>query len=288
MVVLENNYLCKTMISKDNDINLLKSNPNSLMIKYKPVIESLVVKKLIKPGYFQFQEKDDIVQEVATGLFHDIEKIRKSFNGYSKFRPFFVRIIINRCEGLRRDVYKQETKKIINDNPDNPTFEKKIVYSKKYSYTGLNINNHYSNIDTDKEAILGSELEYLDAIFRMYSLQKPKLLICLKLFSGYPITYKDLKFYKNNCEQDIYKRVIEFAENNTDNTKDINYQVLTDFFNCCDKTEKKKDALRKWLTNILSAIIRLLNKDSLSPVYNKQTIMGLISLYFNKKDSPNS
>jgi len=163
-----------------------------------------------------------------------------------------------------------------------------VFYSKRFDYAILNNKKLYTDNKTDAGAIIGSELEYLDLIFRMYSLQKAKLLICLKLLSGCTVTKEELKSYNNSCNKDNYKRLIEYSENNKKSAIDKCFQVLTDFFNHCDGTDKKKDAIRKWLSNILSEIIVLLNKDSANKVYDKQNIMGLIGFYFDKKSNCNS
>ena len=165
------------MSNENTDINLLKDAPDKLVLKYIPVIRQFISKKLISKGFFLSSDTEDLVQEVVERLLRDMPYISECYNGYSDFKPFFTRVIINKCNELRRKKYRQETKEVVNDNPDNPGIEKKVVYSKKNDFIKLDEELHrVKNDNTDKKAILESELNYLDIVFRMYSLQKIKLL----------------------------------------------------------------------------------------------------------------
>ena len=266
------------------DIFLLKNNPKKLVVKYKSVIEKMVVKTLVVTGYFQYQDKDDKVQEVITGLLQDIDKIWKSYNGYSKFSSFFIKIIMNRCIELKRKGYRQETMETVDNNPDNPAVEKRVRYFKKHEYTQLSDGYQQTDgNDTDKETTIVSELEYFDVVLRMYVKRKPEVVICLKTLSGYPVSYDDLKLYNNSCEPFIYDNVVNFSKNAKNKTKEDAYKVLSDFFNSCDKTDRKPDAVRKRINIILEDFIEQMNFVSIPPVYNKRNIIGLIGFYFDKK-----
>jgi len=272
------------MSDKNNDIFLLNNNPKELVLKYIPIIENLVVKKLINPGYSLYQDKDDKVQEVVEGLLKDIEKIRKSYNVYSKFSSYFIQIIKNRCNEIRRKEFRQETREIINDNPDNPGFEKKVVYTKRNIVSQITNNNIPGDSnETDKNLIINSELEYLDLVFRLHPLRKVRLLICLKILTGHKVSEEELKTYINYCSQDVYDTLVGYSEQSGSNTKERGYRFLTEFFNSCDKTSNKKDAIRKEVDKMLADIIMLLNRDSGTPVYDKENIWGLIDLYLEKK-----
>lgn len=268
---------------------MLNQNPEQLVLKYIPVVESMVIKKLIIPGYFHYQDKEDKVQEIIEGLLNDIEKIRKNYNYHSSFRPYFIQIINNRCGEIRRKAYRQRSIKTLQEDPDNPAYEKKIFYLKKDDYqefTDINLSD--TSNDPDSELIISSELDNLDKIFRLYPIQKPKIIICLKFILGFPISLKELTAYSEYCKKRYYDSIIELSNSYDNQTLEEQYQILTDFFNHCDHTKKQKDALRKWLTKVISEIIQLLNKDANTPVYNKQNIMGLIGFYFDKSRFNNS
>jgi RNA polymerase sigma factor (sigma-70 family) len=271
------------MSNENTDINLLKNVPDKLVLRYIPVIRQIISKNLVSKGYFSSSDTEDLVQETVEGLLRDMPNILKCYNGYSAFKPFFIRIIINKCNELRRKKYRQEKKEVVNDSPDNPKIEKRVIYSKKNDFIKLEDELHrVNNNNTDRKAILDSELDYLEVVFRMYPLQKVKLFICLKVFSGRQITIEELKEFNNNCEKHIYNSVIVFMQKSEKQTNEKAYQVLTDFFNHCDGTYKGKDAIRKWINKMVDEIVIQMNCVSIPPVYNKENIMGLIEMYFDR------
>ncbi len=277
------------MSNENKDINLLKDAPDKLVLKYIPVIRQIISKKLISKGYFSPSDTEDLVQETVERLLRDIPYISKCYNGYSAFKPFFTRVIINKCNELRRKKYRQETKEVVNDSPDNPGIEKKVIYSKKNDFIKLDEELHrMKNDNTDKNAILESEFNYLDIVFRMYSLQKIKLFICLKVLSGRQITVEELNNYNNICEKVVYDSVVAFVKEPEGQTNEKAYRILTDFFNNCEGTDKGKDAIRKWINKMVNEIVKQMNCVTIPPVYNKDNIKGLIEMYFDRKRDENS
>jgi len=270
----------------NQDIYLLENDPNNLVLKYLPVIKNLVAKKLIIPGYMLHQDKDDIVQEIVHGLLKDMGNIREAYNGHAKFEPFFVKIIINRCNEIRRKGFRQETREVKIDNPDNPGFEKKIKYIRRNTVAQILNNNFPENLnETDKNTIISSELEYLDLVFRLYPVRKTRLFIYLKILTGHEVSEVELKTFNNNCDQSVYEGLVEISGQSGRNTKEQCYRALTDFFNCCDKTSKNYDTVRKEVDKVLHEVIIQMNRDSGSQVYDKKNIWSLIELFFEWKEN---
>lgn len=276
------------MNNNDFDISLLNSNPKKLVLKYLPVIKKLVFEKLINKGFFPLQDTEDLIQEVTERLLRDIEKIKSCYNGYSKFKPYFIRIITHKCNEIKRKQYKQETREVVNKNPDKPEFEKKVLYSRRYSYSRLDENQFSGNNQTDKKIVLESELDRLEVIFRMYPLQGAKLKLCLKLLTGRGLTTEELECYYDGCESSIYSATVDYSQNINAQTKEKGYEILAMFFNCCENKNRGNDSIRKWINKLLQEIVEQMNFVSIPPVYNKENIMGLIELYFEKMHKNNS
>jgi RNA polymerase sigma factor (sigma-70 family) len=270
------------MKKKDNDIHLLHNNPDELLLKYIPVIEQMVINKLIHSGYFSYQYKDDIVQEVILGLLGDIEKIRQNFNGISSFRPYFIQIIINRCREIRRKEYRQEIRMALADDPIRPGYVIKKYFFRKQEFPEFEHDNLTGlSSDPERQVTLDAEIENLSRILKLYPFQKRKIIICLKVITDYQVTYDELKSYCKKLERGEIRTYMTMLAELENKTRENKFQGLIDFFNHCDKTNKKKDSLRKWLINVTAQIIELMNKDSGSMVYDKDNIIGLFVLYFD-------
>ncbi len=271
------------MRKEENDIHLLQNSPDKLLLKYIPVIECMVIKKLIHPGYFAYQEKDDLVQEVISGLLGDIEKIRKNFNGISRFSPYFIQIIINKCREIRRKEYRQTTRMAFADDPIHPGYIIQKYFSRKQEFSVPDhVDISYLSSDPERQVTIDAEINNLSRILKLYPFQKHKIIICLKVITDYQVNYEELKSYCKKLGQREIKTFLRMFEGLENETRDNKFQGLIEFFNHCDKTKKKKDSLRKWLINVLAQIIELMNKDLQPTVYDKENIIGLFGLLFSR------
>ncbi|NOY50981.1 MAG: sigma-70 family RNA polymerase sigma factor [Chlorobi bacterium] len=277
------------MINEEDDICLIHHKPEELVCKYRPKIEFLVMNHLIIPGYFKRQEKEDLVQEVSTGLLDNLKNILKSYNGRSKFQPFFVQVIKNKCFEIRRNSYIRETVETIDKNSYKPGYRKEKIFRKKHASVELKKNTVSEKQpgfeNTDIAVILKSEIEFLEFLLRHFQDRCPRMTICLKILTGYSVSLEELKQYCKGCAPRVYEKLLGFSNCTDKHTKEQCYQSLTDFFNLCDGRNNNKEAIRKEIIYFLKEIIYHLNSPPEHGNYNQKNILELFSWYFGEKNN---
>ncbi len=277
------------MIDEEDDICLIHHNPEKLVCKYRPKIEFLVMNHLIKPGYFKRQEKEDLVQEVSTGLLDNLKNILKSYNGRSMFQPFFVQVIKNKCFEVRRNSYTRETVETVGKNPDNPGYRKVKIFRKKHASVELRkntVSGKQSGFEhTDIPVIIKSEIEFLEFLLRHFQDRWVRMTICLKILTAYSVNLEELKQYCKECTTKAYEKLLDFSNCPDKHTKEQCYQSLTDFFNLCDGRNNNKEAIRKEIIDFLKEIIYHLNSPPENGNYNQKNILELFSWYFGEKNN---
>lgn len=153
------------------EIQLLKTNPNNLIVHYQPIIKIIVNKYLYK-GFFSPSNKDDLTQQINEQLLIKIPKIQAQFNGKVLLKTYFSVIINNIC-------YDMGTKNKV------PQFQElNETYSTK-TYT--------SPVETMSRIIIKNEFDRLDKVFKLYYQTQGKLIFCLKAFFKIPIVQDDIE-----------------------------------------------------------------------------------------------
>src|SRR5208283_4651008 len=162
------------MTENDKDIELLHSDPYTLILKYQETVK-IIVKKYILTGVFRSSDFEDIVQEVNSALLIKIPAMQIQYNGMSLFRTYFSVIVRNICMKEHAKINMEITieQKDITGRIDRACVEEKIIFEK--------------------------EIQRFRAILSLYYRQRPKLLLCLKLHYRIPLTPEDINLWYPKC-----------------------------------------------------------------------------------------
>lgn len=250
------------MRNNDFDIQLLYKDPNAFVEAHQETV-SIIVNKLIRSGFFAYQERDDLVQFINESLLTDkIAKMQKQYKPEYFVVTYLSKIIHNLCLEYSRKFRKA--------GPEESTAD----------ISQLEI----SDDETISRHIMIQEEGYrLDSILKMYYKEHKRIEIFLRVFFGIGINRADiLQLYPQAGEQEI-SAVLEIcnpssdAETKTD--KEL-YETLTKLMNKYEEKQKSPDALRKWLHVKMAEIIELLNGDPKTANYDKETLKILFQFKY--------
>lgn len=248
------------MINNQKEIELLKSDPNTLIIKYQEII-SIIVQKFIKSGSINQYDREEFIQVINERLLTSLEKIKDQYKGISLLKTYFSTIIRNICL-------------------------EEINKRKRYNFSELEEGN-FSNLldDTlDESSYLNNEFGRLNKILIMYNKKAAKLSFCLKVIYRLKVRITDFTKYCLKFKVKDVKKLIE----SVDPVKIIPefelYKILIPYINKCDNKINEPDTLRRWLKRKIDEIIELMNGNPKRANYDKETLQILAEKYFSEKD----
>jgi RNA polymerase sigma factor (sigma-70 family) len=245
------------MTENDKDIELLRSEPHSLILKYQETVK-IIVKKFIIAGIFTAGEYEDIVQEVNVALLTKIPAMQSQYNGMSLFRTYFSVIVRNIC---MKEHAKIDTEIILDQEGiigfiDNTHVEEKIAFEE--------------------------EIQKFRSILGLYYRQRPKLLLCLKLYYRIPLTSEDINLWYPKCSPLDHNILLENFGSNYDGKNDGQiYAIVTPIMNKNEKKDNSADAMRKWTDSKIREIIEMLNGKSRKLTHNEDSLKTLIDNFFS-------
>jgi len=247
------------MTNNDNEIELLKSNPNALIVKYQDIIK-IIVNKFISSGSINFSDKEEFFQIINERLLLSSKRIKKQYKGISLLKTYYSTIIRNICL-------------------------EEINKRKRYNFSELETSNY---IELSENAIyedfyLNYEFDRLSKILDMYNSKTPKLVLCLKIIYRLPVEVNDFKKYCLKLKVDKINELIEVVNPVKIISEFELFQILTPYINKCDNQNNQPDALRRWTKRKIDEIIELMNGDPPRANYDKETLQILIEKFYSKK-----
>ncbi len=272
------------MNENDRDIELLNKFPDKIIVQYQEMIRHIIQRTLIEPGYFNRQEKQDLIQDINERLIKKIPVIRERYNGLSLLRTFFSVIIRNICREIRRSELKQETVYRVSEYDATELPEKKTIYKKKFQSTEIKENylrTHKS--ETEKEIVYKSEFKNFESILRTYSKKRAKIELCLKVIYRIPVAMADIKRYSGSADEEKNNEILKLSGSNEKVTNQEIYEKLTRFFNKYENRQNSNDAIRKWFEQKTGELIMLMNGNPPQAFYNTETFQYFVEKYYDNK-----
>lgn len=245
----------------DIELKLLYEQPNQLIEHYQPVIET-IISIFIKRGFFQPEEKMELVQEINLQLLEKkVSKMQQQFNKSVLLRTYFSKIVRNACLEIIR---KQKRTTAV--DPEN-----------------ILLNTSDKTIGIHEKMALKEELVRLEGCFRALPKMRLKARLCLKASARVPFENNDLQFLdtpKTKNEIAAIKTAF-FKDYQNAMNKDI-FKTLVALFNKIEGKDQDADSLRKWTNQMLDRFVLILNGDPPHAAYTRETLKTLLQYYFEE------
>lgn len=238
-------------------MELLRSDPNSLIIKYQETVK-IIVKTYIIRGIFKATELEDIVQEVNASLLSKIPAMQSQYSGMSLFKTYFSVIVRNIC--LKE--HARAGREITADQKNSAGF----------------IDPRHS----DEKFIFEHEIQRFKTILSLYYSQRPKLLLCLKLHYRIPLTPEDIDVWYPTCSSEDRSILLEHFGSRFDEENDAEiYKIITPIMNKNENKSNSVDAVRKWTDSKIHEIVDVLNGTPKRLNYNEEALRTLVDDFFS-------
>jgi RNA polymerase sigma factor (sigma-70 family) len=245
------------MTDNDRDVELLMSDPNALLLKYQETVR-IIVKKYIEGGMFRAAEFDDIVQEINVSLLAKISAMQRQYNGKSLFKTYFSVIVRNICLKAHR------------------RGDKDIDFIQE-DLSGYFVENAH-----ERRSAIEHEVRRFRTVLSLYDTQRPKLLLCLKLYFRIPVNPEDIRLWYPECSGEDQALFLRHFGLNYDQLSDIDiYKIVTPIMNRNEKRSNSVDAIRKWTDSKVREIIDLLNGRPKRTNHSAETLKILVDDFFS-------
>ena len=245
------------MTENDKDIELLRTDPRALLLKYQEMIK-IIVKKFIRDGLFKSPQFDDIVQDVNLALLGKIQAMQAQYNGISLFRTYLSVIVRNICLKEYR------------------TIDRNSVFEQDEDLAAVD------SMGMEDGFALKNEIQRFKTILKLFERHLPKLLLCMKLHYRIPLSSMDIQSWYPHCSSsDVAVMMMHFSREYDSINDSEMYQIITPIMNRNEGKENSTDAVRKWTDSKIHEIIRLLNARPHKTVHDEETIRILFDDYFS-------
>jgi DNA-directed RNA polymerase specialized sigma24 family protein len=228
------------------------------LIPIEKVME--ITEKVVDRYYFKraipSREKEDTQQEIIQKYLIKKDQIWSSFKNNSKKETYLVAVLNRMCCEVIRSGKKNW----------NTVSEEKEFESKEKSL------NH-----ADQKTIIKNELNYLDAILRIFNEERSKVELFLKFYFRLKIEKADIiNYYKPDQINDDLFIVLN---QNYHSDYEV-YEVLTNLVNEKEKKNVQPDAVRIWTNTKIHSILKRLNNTVHKSYYDKKTLQILFEYYY--------
>ncbi len=246
------------MNENQQDVLLLKDDPQGLILKYQPIIK-IIVRRYVQSGFIHIQDSDDFIQFINEKLLNKIKRIQENYNGKALLKTYMSVIMRNLC---REKINKEEqvsTEELAEDHDIG------------------------SSEDTISGIVIEQELDRLTKILSFFYKQKTKLEFCLKLLYRIPVTKKDIEDFCPGKDEKEYHKLLDTINPNVKRKDKEIYAMVTPFLNKCEQKSNSPDAIRKWTKNKIEEMIKLMNGNPVRANYNNETLQILFEKYYFRK-----
>ena len=240
------------MIPDEEALSLLKDDPGLLVVLCSDMIKKTVHFRLIQKKWFNIDEMEDLYQEVTKRLLERIPVIQRQYKGKARLSTYLVRIIINICNEICREKKKELP---LSEIPLETLSECRSGDVDEIS-------------ETDFKLITGDAFTKFDQIIETYPISKKKLILFLKILYECPVHCSDLEYY---CKTEDIDNIQNYINNHChgDHTKTKRYAIMTDLVLKYEGKSNSTDAIRKWLEHHIKVIIRLLNFNQATHIFDE-------------------
>jgi RNA polymerase sigma factor (sigma-70 family) len=247
------------------DIQLLQTDPAQLVVKYRSYIRQSIRQYL----FVRADELDDLVQDFSIRLLDGgLLRMQASYDGRRSVKNYLRGYIRNLCS----DEYKK-------------------TRSQKHTLVqwGREPLEHQAQIQdvAEMSLLLQEELLRLQRALALFSRNRSRFELCLKLFVRQPIAQSDWNSYSPMALECIACHDASLSEYllngyREDTDKDIFARVIA-VLNCCEGTDNTSDSLRKWSKDRINQLCNVLNGDPPMRQYTPDSLQVLLAHYFQNQ-----
>lgn len=244
------------MSENTEDIRLLWDDPGELLLKYRPLAET-VVQMRINAGVVRREEKQEYVHYILDAFAQRIPSVREQYSGEAMLRTYCAAIFKNLCKDKVRADQRSESVRLLRDSDT----------------------VHYASVSPLSDLAIREEVEIFGRVFNLFTKKKAKAKLFLKVHFRIPIIQQDiLDYYPEADKQDV--KEWEKDINACDEEVDVGlYRVLSKISSQAEGKEKTADSIRKWIRARLNDLERLMNTSRISH-HTEETLQILAERYF--------
>ncbi|MEA1878182.1 MAG: sigma-70 family RNA polymerase sigma factor [Bacteroidota bacterium] len=241
------------------EIELLKSDPRKLLLKYQQIIWT-IVRSYFSKGMVQFREQEDLVQEINKKLLERMPRIQAQYNYSSKLRTYFSVIIRNIC--------LEEYRKISMVSESDPL----IYYKTEASESPVDL------------FLFNQEYERLQRILVFFHKEQARLNLLLKVFNNITVNARDLDLFHDDRPEADTEILIEKSNNCKDQIKKHKFDLISEVLTSLEGKHTPSESLRKWYSSRLDECLKLMNGSPPTSSYTADSLGLLLEqAHLNKK-----
>jgi DNA-directed RNA polymerase specialized sigma24 family protein len=234
------------------DIELLRSDPRSLLLRYRETI-GIIVRTYVRSGMFHPSETDDVIQQISTELLEKLPRISQQFNGTSLVRTYLSSIIRHSCLNLHKKKHS------------GPPFVD-IETTAAPAVQG----------DPDSRLAVEHSIRLLDAVLTQYHTDRPKLIVCLKTMYRIPLTREDVRTWWPACPESDVAALVSVSRGMERTLTDKQaFALIHPFMMRAERSTSSYDSIRRWTDERITQIVLLLNGNPPTSTHTKETL-GLL------------
>ncbi len=242
------------------EVQLLLNKPNELVAHYQSIIE-IVVSKFVSRGFFDSEEKKDVIQNINEALLEKkMGSIQRNYNGSVLLSTYFSKVVYNHCLEIARSKKNQT----------------------RIGSEDLLQNHSDTNISVENRLILKDEINRIQVILKGVIGLSLRVLIALKLYARVPLTKADFQG-KMIPEDDLFNgfKKAFFHPFDELNDKEV-YEKAIPFLNKITSKNTDADSMRKWVNMQIDKIIQLQDGEPPRSKHSRDTIRILLQMFFEK------
>lgn len=229
------------------EIELLKKNPEKLLLEYQNMIWAIVRNQFLK-GLVKHSDQDDLFQEINKKLLERMPRIQAQYRTTSKLRTYFSKIIRNIClEDLRK------LNLLMEPQPD-----------------------PYGLVDLAEEPVdhflIQQEFDRFKRIILMLDKNGQKLFLLLKIMNNLPVLRSDLAEFNYKLKEETIEEILLKLNACHDQMKKEKLAVFGEILYLLDGKRIPPDSLRKWYATHLEECLRLMNGNPPRSSFNAESL----------------
>jgi len=221
-------------------------------------VTNIIVKKFVKNGSINFNDFDDVKQNIIEKYLIKKEKIESAYTGSAKPETYISAVVFRMAlEIIRRDKNKLQ---------QHSTYENNVK-----------IYNREKTINPEEELIIKNEKTYLERVLLTLGNDHIKAILFIKFYFRIMIENNDFKNYIPENKINEAEKILQYNDNIRD--KEI-YLKLCELHNLFEQKQIKPDAVRMYINKNIDKIINRLNNNGRT-FYTKDTLSILFELLYN-------
>jgi len=244
--------------------------PGNYFLPFLGMIRTIICKVLVQPGYYKYDETDELMQQVQEILLMRERRILDSFQGKAKFSTYLAVVVTNICREIRnRELRERSHRSRLLQVPALGDLSK---WFDQIPETG---------ILADEKMIIRDFMWKLHCILMTFQRDFRKLHFCLRVISRLQVQPGDLDSEGIPADdlREIALRCEALNLLDAEAARSEIYPHLSAIFNILEDQRNSQDAIRKWMEYKMDQIVRLLNGDPPQSAFTRETFLLLFEYY---------